>query len=77
MPGMTNPAGPVDHDDDDDIVALLERAIAGIKSGQIQRFTLRVKLKDGTVQDLQFGYETEAERDAAMARLLKLINELH
>jgi hypothetical protein len=64
-------------DDADDNVALLEKLIAGMKSGQIRQFTLRVRLKDGTVQDLQFGYETDEERDAAMARLLKLINELH
>lgn len=64
-------------DDHDDSVAMLEKLIERVSSGEIRQFTLRVKMKDGTVQDLQFGYDTDEDRDAALARLLRLINELH
>jgi hypothetical protein len=62
---------------DDDMVAMIEQMIAGFQDGSIRSATLRVRLKDGSTETYQIGYETEAEKDQALARLLKLLNELH
>jgi hypothetical protein len=47
------------------------------KSGELTAITLRLKHTDGTVEDLAIGYDTDEERDAALARMLKVLGELH
>ena len=64
-------------DDDDDIATVIRKLIAGFESGEIRSATLRVALHDGTTETIQLGYDTDAEKDAALARLLKLLGELH
>lgn len=64
-------------DDPDDIVQLLERLIARLQRGEPFKATLRVTHRDGTVQVVDIGYDTEEEKDAAMAKLLKVLGELH
>lgn len=63
-------------EDQEDIVTFLEKTIEEVQAGRLQAFTLRVKLKDGTVQDLALGFDTDEERDAALARMLRALGDL-
>lgn len=68
---MSNPQ------EQDDIIQAIERLIEGFSSGEITSATLRVMDKDGSEQTYQLGYTSEEEKDAAMAKLLKILGELH
>jgi uncharacterized protein (UPF0335 family) len=62
---------------DADIVELLEDLIERMERGEPVQATLRLKMKDGTVQVLEIGYDSDEERDAAMAKIMKVLGELH
>jgi hypothetical protein len=64
-------------DPNDDSAEVLGKIIAGLESGTLTQFTLRARMADGTVEEIQFGYNSEEERTSAMAKLLRHLNELH
>jgi hypothetical protein len=59
-----------------DVPELLEQLLLGLKDGSVRAITLRMKAADGTVLDFAFGYETQEEKDAALAKLLRVLGEL-
>lgn len=62
---------------DDDTVTALEKLLEGIMAGRITTATIKLALKDGTTETYHFGYSTDEERDAALAKLLRVLGELH
>ena len=73
---MDDSQNPADTSSDDIVEALLE-LLRRFESGEIQQAVLQVAHKDGTRQDLALGFDTEEERDAAIAKLRRMLGQLH
>jgi VCBS repeat-containing protein len=64
-------------DERSEIVELLEDLIGRLERGEPFQATLRVKHVDGTVEAIEIGYTSDEDAAAAMARILKVLGELH
>ena len=63
--------------DQRDIIQAIQRLIDGFKSGEMHQVAMRIHKADGSWEEILVGFEDDQDRDEAIARLRKLLGQLH